>query len=257
MRDGEARFAGHVAVVTGGGNGIGAACCRRFATDGARVAVLDRDAAGGRKVEADCGPGALFIQTEMADPESIQAAFDAIAGQLGPITVLVNNVSVALSSPLADSDDEHWLTVLHTNFLGAVRSTRLAVRVMREHGGGAVVSIASVHSRRGYPDWAAYASAKGALMSFTLQQAVEQADYGIRLNVVTPGATMTDLNRRRIQAAMDPAALEHEMASCSPLKRYASPEEIANVVTFAASAEASFMTGSDLVVDGGAAILGT
>jgi len=250
------RFADRVAVVTGGGGGIGAATSLRLAAEGALVAVLDIEGAAAQDVAARCGAGARAISVDVSDPGQIEAALAEVRSEMGTAEILVNNAAIALHGDLVDSDEEHWNTVLTTNLLSVIRLTRVATRGMRELRRGTVITIASLHARRGYPEWSAYATAKGGLLSFSRQQAVEQAPYGVRFNVVTPGATMTPLNRRRITEADNPAELSAAMAASSPLGRYAEPEEIAAVIAFVASDQASFMTGSDVVCDGGASAVG-
>ena len=142
------------------------------------------------------------------------------------------------------------------NFRSVVRCSRLVIPGMRALGRGVIVNISSNHGTRGFPTWGAYASAKGALMALTRQQAVELAPHGIRVVSVTPGATMTEMNARRFAEAPDAGALRAEFVAGIPMRRLASAEEIANAIAFVASDEASFMTGADLLIDGGESIQG-
>lgn len=251
---GRGRFEGRVAVVTGGAAGIGAATCRRLAAEGARVAVLDVDGDAARVIAAECG--ALPVRTDVGVPADVVAAVAAVQDQLGPIDVLVNNAAVARGAELLGSEDAHWQDVLAVNFLGVVRMTREVLPGMRRQRRGSIVNLASLHARRGYPGWSAYAAAKGALISFTHGQAAEQGSYGIRVNAISPGATATPLNEHRIAAAPDPDRMRAEMAAQSVFGRMGTPEEVAAVIAFVASDDASFMTGADVVCDGGAAVLG-
>lgn len=241
-----------VAVVTGGSNGIGRAVAVALATTGHRVAIVDVDHTAGENTARTCGTGHLFLCVDVADVAALTAAFATVCADLGPPRVLVNNAAIASSSLLADSDPAHWNDLFAVNFFAAVHATRLALPGMRQVGSGCVINIASLHARRSHPGWAAYASAKGALMAFSRQQAVEQAEHGIRVNVVIPGATMTGMNRDRLTAASDPARLSATMAASSPLNRYGEPDEIAAVVAFLASDAAGFVTGAEWACDGGA-----
>lgn len=249
---------GRVAWVTGGGSGIGRATSLALAQSGARVAVHDIDEHAAVSTAADCRDRGGFAEPFIGDAaraDSLREVHVRINERLGLVSVLVNNVAVALSSPLADSDEDHWSTVLDLNFRSFVRTTRLVTPGM-SGSGGVIVNINSNHSRSGYPEWSAYASAKGAVAALTRQQAVELAPLGIRVVAVTPGAIDTDLNRRRIAEADDPARLEAEFSAGSALGRLGQPEEVAAVVLFAASPAASYITGADLVVDGGESIKG-
>lgn len=253
-------FDGTVAWVTGGGGGIGAACSRELARRGASVAVLDVDDATAESTAAGCrasGARAVAVIADASDPDRIADAHARIVDELGPVDVLVNNVAVALSSDLDVSDEDHWDKVHGLNFRSFVRTTRLVTPSMKaRRAGSAIVNINSNHCRRGFPGWSAYASAKGAVASLTRQQAVELAPWGIRVVSVTPGPTETPMNLRRFAEADDPDAMRASFCAGVPLGRLGVPEDVANVVAFAASPLAAFVTGADLRVDGGESIHG-
>ncbi len=253
------RFLGRVAWITGAGKGIGAAAAQRFAAEGATVAVLSASEVSARASADACralGVEALPLWGDAADITVLEASHARIVQRLGSVDVLVNNVAEALSSPLAESSEDHWQRVHDVNFRSVVRCARLVVPGMRQKQRGVIVNISSNHGTRGFPGWGAYASAKGAMMALTRQQAVELASDGIRVVSVTPGATMTPLNEQRFAEAEDPVALEREFVAGIPMRRLASPQEIANAIAFVASDEASFMTGADLLIDGGESIQG-
>jgi NAD(P)-dependent dehydrogenase (short-subunit alcohol dehydrogenase family) len=255
----QARFEGQTIWVTGAGHGIGAACATRFASEGAAVAILALHEEAARHVADICGElGArkLAIAGDAGDPTTLSLAHTRIVAELGPVDVLINNVAIASSARLESADDTFWERVFAVNFIAAVRCSRLVVPAMRYRRRGVIVNISSLHSRRGFPEWGTYASAKGAIDALTRQMAVELAPDGIRVNSVTPGAILTELNRRRLAEAPDPVAQEAKFIAATPMRRLGQPEEVATVVAFVASDEASFMTGADLVVDGGEAIQG-
>ena len=253
------RFEGRVAWITGAGRGIGAASARRIAAEGGQVGVLALHEDSARAIATECellGVRAIPLWGDAGDPDVLEVAHARIVEALGPVDVLVNNAAIALPSRLDESTDAHWDRVHGVNFRAAVRCSRLVIPGMRAKGQGVIVNISSNHGTRGFPTWGAYASAKGALMALTRQQAVELAPDGIRVVSVTPGATLTAMNAKRFAEAPDPDALRAEFVAGIPLRRMATAEEIANAIAFVASDEASFMTGADLLVDGGESIQG-
>lgn len=253
------RFEGRVVWITGAGHGIGAATARRLASEGAAVGVFALHEEAARTVVQECdelGGRAMATWGDGGELTALVAAHEEIIHALGSVDVLVNNVAVALPSRLNESTEEHWDRVHGVNFRCAVSCSRLVIPAMRERRHGVIVNISSNHAVRGYPSWGAYASAKGALMALTRQQAVELAPDGIRVVSVTPGATLTEMNKQRFREALDPAALEAEFTTRIPLRRLATAEEIANGIAFVASDEASFMTGADLLLDGGEQVQG-
>jgi len=239
-------------VVTGAGRGQGAAAARRFAAGGARVVVtdvLDRD---GEQVAAEIrsrGGRADYRHLDVTDPQDWHAlAAFLVAGEAGP-DVLVNNAGVAQrGSRLVDLDPDEWDRVLAVNVKGAFLGIRELAPLLRERGGGAIVNVGSSAAVTGNPI-AAYTSSKWALRGLTKAAAFELADWHIRVNAVHPGIVDTPM----VQGA--PAMVEL-MRSHTPLRRVATPEEIAAVVFFLASDAASQVTGVDLPVDGGFTELG-
>jgi NAD(P)-dependent dehydrogenase (short-subunit alcohol dehydrogenase family) len=253
------RFEGKVVWVTGAGHGIGAATALRLADEGALVAVHAKHEKSARAIADECrrrAGDAVAGFGDVADLDVVARAHASIVKALGPVGVLVNNVAVARSAQLSDTTEDHWQYVLAVNFLAATRCSRLVIPGMQLRHSGVIVNISSDHQIRGFPGWSAYASAKGALASFTRQQAVELAPYGIRVVSVTPGAVLTEMNAKRFAEAEDAAALQKTFVDAIPLRRMGTPDEIAAAIAFVASDEASFMTGADLRIDGGEAIQG-
>jgi NAD(P)-dependent dehydrogenase (short-subunit alcohol dehydrogenase family) len=253
------RFDGRVAWITGGGHGIGAASARRIAAEGGLVGVLALREETARAVAAECerlGGRAVATWGDAGEASVLEASHAEVVASLGPVDVLVNNVAIALSSRLDESTDDHWDRVYDVNFRAAVRCARLVIPGMRLRRGGVIVNVGSNHGTRGFPAWGAYASAKGALLALTRQQAVELAPDGIRVVSVTPGVTLTEMNEKRFAESPDAEALRAEFVAGVPMRRLARPDEIANGIAFVASHEASFMTGADLLIDGGESIQG-
>lgn len=248
------RYDGAVVLVTGGGAGIGRAVCERFAAEGAHVAVLDRDESGALDAADRCralAGNALALICDVRDGEALRAAHEQLVSGLGEPRVLINNCGGSRESTLAESIDADWQASFELNLLSAVRCSRLVLGSMSSARGGAIINVASLHALAGVPGWGPYATAKGGLIAFTRQLAVETAADGVRVNCVVPGTILTKQNEERLAAAADRSALVQEWASAIPMGRLGTPEEVAAVVAFLASDDARFMTGAVVVADGG------
>lgn len=242
-----AQFQGRVVVVTGAARGIGEAICRAFCDEQARVIALDL------LEPADPIACVTYLRANIAEPESVRAAFADIAGREGRVDVLVNNAGIQRVGLIGDLPFEHWSAVIGTNLTGAFLCDSEAVPMMRRQGSGSIVHVASVAAFVGMPGRAAYTAAKAGLLGLTRVMAVELAPLGIRVNAVAPGFTRTGLVE---QALGDGSLREDWMTDRVPMGRLAKPEEIARVVRFLASDEAAFVTGQVLAVDGGWAVQG-
>jgi NAD(P)-dependent dehydrogenase (short-subunit alcohol dehydrogenase family) len=250
------QLAGRVALVTGGGSGIGRAISLLFAGHGATVVVVDRDEDAAQRTVADvlAGDGvAVAVHGDVvADSTAIVAA--AIA-ELAGLHILVNNAGVDLPTArsVLDTSDADWDLTLAVNVTGIVRMSREAIPAIRASGGGTIVNVASVAAFVGVRDEAAYAASKGAVVSLTRQMAVDFAPE-IRVNALCPG--MVEAPTRDRAAAYGPAELARREAWAreQPLARYGTHDEIAQAALFLASDASSFVTGAALVVDGGMSI---
>jgi len=235
---------GKAAFVTGGGSGIGAASCRRFAAEGARVAVVDinGDAAKGVATEVD----GIAYAVDVTDYAAIaDAARDADA-QLGGLTTVFNNAGGSNLSPIHDYDVEEWSRIVALNLTGVFHGFKATAPLLLANGGGAIVSTASISGTRPAAGEAPYSAAKAAVAALTASAALEYAPT-IRVNAVSPGMVATGLTSPLL--AME-WAVPH-MESKTPLARIGTPEDIADVVCFLCSDLARFVTGQNLVVDGG------
>lgn len=238
----------HVALITGGGSGIGAATATEFSARGATVVVTDVDAAGGRStadVIRAAGGDAVFRELDVSDADAFDAVVSDIVADYGAIDVLFNNAGVlgpeADLESLSRSERDQLLAV---NVEGTWNGCRAALPAMKSRGRGAIVNMASVSGLRGSPSLATYSLTKGAIVGFTRALAGEAGPHGVRVNAVCPGVVDTDLQSKR-GSDLESAAEAHALG------RVGDPEEIATCVAFLASDDASFVTGHALVADGG------
>jgi 2,3-dihydro-2,3-dihydroxybenzoate dehydrogenase len=251
---GAQRFRDRVIVITGGGSGIGRAAALRFAAQGAAgVAVLDLSSDRASKVAeelAAAGCPGLPLQCDVGDTRSCEIAWDAVLTAFGFVDVLVSNAGVpAVPTPVLKLRREDWDRQMAVSVSGPFRLGQRAGRSMVQAGHGVILFTASVAALAGGAEFAAYATAKAALLAFARVLALELAPHGIRVNSVSPGPTDTPFS----SGLTDPqtrAALRCEFPLI-PLGRIATPEEIADALCFLASDEASFVTGHNLIVDGG------
>ncbi len=241
------RFDGKVIVVTGGARGIGAAVVQRAVAEGARAVVADL----GEPIEPQAG--ARSFRTDVADRASVEALFASIAEEEGGVDILVNNAGIQRVGLTETFDPETWSAVVETHLMGTFHCSSLAIRSMRERGGGSIVQVASVAGLIALPGRGPYSAAKAGMMSLSRVMAVEVADIGIRVNAVAPGMARTAIVDQGIR---DGSISEDAMRSEIPLGRLATPDEIAATILFLASDDASYITGQTLVVDGGWSILG-
>ena len=252
------RLKDKVAVITGAASGIGAACACRFASEGARLVVsdLDRDGCAGIAGELE-EAGATFVVAagDVTSRADTVAIVEAARASLGGIDVLVNSAGITSRTVAAEPDlEERWRRVIDVNLKGTMLMCHAAVEAMRASSGGTIVNLASIMGHVGYPPglglsdgFSPYAQSKGGVVQLTRDLASALGREGIRVNAVCPGFVHTPLTESLVA--------NHEVYSklrdAHPLGRIARPEEIANVVLFLASDEASFVTGANLLVDGG------
>jgi 3-oxoacyl-[acyl-carrier protein] reductase len=246
-------FAGKVALVTGGGNGIGAATCRAFAAAGARVAVLDRDMAAAERVAAEIKDrnGAATAQAiDVADRGAFTALAASIAEAEGGIDILVNGAGTTVRRMIADMGAEDWDRVIAVNLTGAFNGIQAVLPYMRKRGGGAIVNIASIAGQRiSFGGTANYSASKAGVLGLTRHAAYELAPDHIRVNAVCPGPTATGFG-----GAVPTEETKAARAQKIPLGRMCEPEDIADPILFLAGPAARMITGVALTVDGGVLI---
>lgn len=240
-----------VALVTGASSGIGQAIALALGRSGVAVGCGARSAASAagtvRRIE-DAGGRALAIEWDVTDPEQAGAAVATVERAFGPLGLAVNNAGIGAGTPALDMTPAQWQVVFDTNVNGLFYSCQAEGRAMRGHGRGAIVNIASISATIANRNLtqAQYNSSKAAVVHLTKSLAVEWAPLGVRVNAVSPGYTLTPMNRRP-----EVADLVAEFADTTPLGRLAEPDEIAGPVLFLLGPAASYITGVDLLVDGG------
>ncbi len=245
------RLEGNVALITGGGTGIGAAVARLFAQEGAAVVITGRrkehlDRVAG-EIERSRGK-ALAVAGSVTDEGHVRSAVSQAVRTFGKLTVLVNNVAIgAFGKALHETDDATWDEMLAVNLTGVFRMTRAAVPEILKAGGGAIVNVSSIGGQVGFPMSAAYGTTKGGLNAFTRGVALDYAGQGIRCNAVCPGLIQTPMAEPLIN---DASRIEQVLAAY-PIRRVGTPEEVAQMVLYLASDESRWVTGGMFTIDGG------
>lgn len=253
------RLHGKVAVVTGGGGGIGGATCRRFAREGARVAVFDRDLASAQRVVQQVtqeGGHAEAFQCDITDRASVDAAVSQLLARSDGIDILVNNAGWDVFLPFTRTVPEQWERLIAINLTGALHMHHAVLPGMVERKGGRIVNIASDAARVGSSGEAVYAACKGGLVAFSKTLAREHARHNITVNVVCPGPTDTALFADYKKGAGDPQKLEEAFRRSIPLGRIGQPEDLPGAIAFFASDDAAYITGQVLSVSGGLTMAG-
>ncbi|MGR6964286.1 SDR family NAD(P)-dependent oxidoreductase [Geodermatophilus sp. URMC 61] len=243
---------GRTAFVSGGARGMGAAIAHAVVEEGGRVVIGDLLDDEGAKVVTELGEErARFVHLDVTDPDQWRDAVAVAESAFGPVSVLVNNAGIVRWGPLADMDPTSWDEVLGVNLTGVFLGMHAAIPSLRRAGGGAIVNISSVSGLVGLPGQSAYTASKWGVRGLTKSAALELARDGIRVNSVHPGIIQTPMTEVTNPAM---AAVRDQVLAGQPIPRMGEPEEVARMVVFLASEEASFCTGSEFVVDGGAAI---
>ena len=241
----------YVAVITGGASGIGEATVRLFVERGAQVVIADLDEARGRALEEQLNGKAVFCRTDVSDSAQVKALFDMVEEKYGVVDVLFNNAAYSLSKTRWDTTEEEWDKVMRVNLKGYFLCAKYALPLLKKSGHGAIICTGSELGIVGCVESLAYNSSKGGVIQFAKSLALELAPFGIRVNVVCPSGTETPAFVKDMSRSGNYEGEVKRLVASYPLKRLGQPIDIAYAVAFLASEEASFITGTHLMVDGG------
>ena len=244
------RLEGKVALITGGARGQGAAEARVFAKEGAKVVIADILDGDGEKLAAEIGEAggdALFIHLDVTSEDQWQSAISETVSRFGKLDVLGNNAAIWRRGIVEETTGDHWDAIMDVNAKGVFLGTKLVIPEMRKTGGGSIINISSVAGLVGSLTSSAYSASKGAVRLLTKSTAIQYAGEGIRANSIHPGAIDTEMG---VQVWPD-AETREEVTARTPVGRMGVPEDIAFGALYLASDESSFVTGSELVIDGG------
>ncbi len=247
-------FENRVVLITGAGSGIGRASAILFARYKAKVGVLDWNFLRAQEtvtmIEQEGGLG-LPLEADVSHLEKVTIAVDKVLERFGGIDILVNNAALEFVADVCHTSEEEWDKIMAVNLKGCFIVSKVILPFMIHRRSGVVVNVASISGLLGWPNSAAYCASKGGVIQLTRQMAVDYAPYGVRVNCVCPGTTRTPMIDRLFGFEQYPEEAMRRIAEMHPLGRFARPEEIAEVICFLASEDASFITGVAFPVDGG------
>jgi NAD(P)-dependent dehydrogenase (short-subunit alcohol dehydrogenase family) len=248
------RLSEKVVIITGAGRGIGKCAALLFASEGARLALVDIDAENGESTANEvrsAGGEAIFIKTDLTDAEDVAHMVAAVLEKYGQIDVLYNNAGINHFGKLADTDEAAWDKVMAVNVKSVYLTCKHVIPVMAAQKKGSIVNTGSSASLVGLENLAVYTASKGAVLQLTRNMALDYAKDGIRVNALCPGVTTTEMTQQVIDDDPDPKAARERFDRVIPRGSMADPIEIANTALFLASDEASYVTGAAIPVDGG------
>ena len=245
---------GKLAVISGAATGIGRATALLFAQEGAQVVIADVNEEDSQKTVDDINNengSAWFVRTDVSRAEEMEALMKSAAERMGGIDVIFNNAGAQRSGAVTDFDESEWDLLMSINPKSCFLGAKYGVPYLRERGGGSIVNMASIAGLKGGPGMTAYSASKGAVVAFTKALAAELAADNIRVNCVCPGWIDTPFNRPAIEFMGGRASQEEMVQQTVPLQRQGTPEEIAPGILYLASEASSYVTGKELIIDGG------
>ena len=247
---------GRVALITGGGGGIGEATARLFVEEGASVALVDASREAVDAAARNLGERALAIVADVSKETQAKRAVEEALGRFGALHALVNVAGVRVYRALAEASPEDWQLILGVNVLGTAYCCKAALPALRKAGGATIVNVSSVYGVMGRKGMGQYDTTKAAVLGMTRALAVEEAPHAVRVNAVLPGSTITPYHVKRAAAqGQSEAELRKRTANENLMGRWAEPREVGYAILFLSCAESSYITGTDLLVDAGRSIL--
>ena len=236
-----------VAIVTGGGRGIGAGITRRFVAEGATVAIMQRTAPPAELLNSQT----FFVAADLSSPEDIAKAMQACLNRLGGLDILVNNAGIMFEKTVDEMSEEDWDRMMAINLRAPFLLTKHAMPGFRRRGGGSIINIGSIEGLASNPGHPAYSASKAGIHGFTAAVAVDHGREGIRCNAIAPGWINSELSEVYVNSMSDGARVRRELLVMHPVGRLGEPEDVGNLAVWLASDESSFVTGQVYVIDGG------
>ena len=243
-----------IAIITGGGSGIGRETSKLFAQEGAFVMVVDRDGASAQRVADEiikAGYKARAMKVDVTSSADIKSMIETVVSENGRLDILVNNAGYGIAGTVVDTSEEDWNALMAVNVNGVYLGCKYAIPVMEKQGGGVIVNTASTVSRVGITNRAAYVASKGAVGALTRAMALDHIGSNIRINAVGPGTIESPYFDEIFAKSSDPQSLRQGLEARQPMNRLGKPIEIARAILFLASDDSSFCTGTTLFADGG------
>ncbi|RAZ73024.1 SDR family NAD(P)-dependent oxidoreductase [Mesorhizobium atlanticum] len=241
------RLAGKIAIITGGGRGIGAGITQRFAAEGAKVAIVQRNA----PTETMLNERVIYVKADLANSREIGSAVEAVVERFGGLDILVNNAGIMFEKTVDEMTEADWDQMMNINLKAPFLLTKAAMPHLRKRGGASIVNIGSIEGLASNPGHPAYSASKAGVHGFTAAVAVDHGHEGIRCNAIAPGWINSDLSEVYIDSMVDSARVRRELLAMHPVGRLGEPRDVGNLAVWLASDESAFVTGQISIMDGG------